>query len=174
MKIHEKDFGAFLSNEKIEARIDEIAAEIESKYKGKRPLFVGLLNGAFMFASEIFKRITIDCEISFVKVASYEGMNSSGDVKKMIGLNANVFNRDVILVEDIVDTGLTLENILKEFEELGTASLEVATLLSKPDAHKTKLNLKYVGFEIPDEFVVGFGMDYDGLGRNLKDIYKIK
>lgn len=172
MIIKEKSFEKYLDYESIQFRIKVLAELINEDYKHTKPLFVAVLNGSFMFAADLMKEITIPCEISFVKVASYEEMESTGNVKQLIGLNENIFKRDVIIVEDIIDTGKTITKILSEFKSLGTNSVEVLTLLRKPLS--SEIPLKYVGFEIKDDFVLGYGLDFDGLGRNLKDLYKLE
>lgn len=173
MKVHDKHFEVYLSEEIIQARIHEMAAAINHDYAGKRPLFIAILNGSFMFASDLFKHLNIEAELCFIKLASYKGMKSSGNVVTSIGLEDDLFGRDVIIVEDIVDTGKTLHNFLPKLEHQQPRSLKIATFLNKPDATEYKLKLDYVGFEIPNKFVVGYGLDYDGLGRNLKEIYQL-
>jgi hypoxanthine phosphoribosyltransferase len=174
MVVKDKTFRKYIGREDIEKKIKGLASIINTDYKEKKPLFIAILNGSFMFASDLLKEIKIDCEISFVKVASYEDMESSGNVKQLIGLNENIFNKDVIIVEDIIDSGRTIVKIIEEFRSLGASSVEVITLLQKEKSKNIDVNLKYVGFEIPDLFVVGYGLDYDGLGRNTKDIFQLK
>ncbi len=174
MKIKGKSFEVLISEEDLLKRVKLIADEINRDYGGMNPLFVGILNGAFMFVSDIMKRISLQSEISFIKLASYTKMTSSGSVKELIGLNDNIFNRHVIVLEDIIDSGNTISTVLDEFKSRGAASVEVATLLLKPKALKVDLDIKYIGFEIRDEFVVGYGLDYDGLGRNSSAIYQLK
>jgi len=174
MIVKDKAFEKYIGQEELAKKTKAIAQQINSDYKGKKPLFIAILNGSFMFAADLMKEIEIESEISFVKVASYEEMESSGNVKQLIGLNENIFNKDVIIIEDIIDTGRTITKILDEFKSLGANSVEVATLLQKPKSAEASEQLKYIGFEIPDKFVVGYGLDYDGLGRNLKDIYQLK
>ena len=174
MKIKDKEFEILISDDQIQKRVKEIADQINDEYHDKDPIFLAILNGSFMFASDLMKEIDIPSRISFIKVASYYHTASTGEVKKLIGLHEDITQRNVIIVEDIVDTGFTLE---KTMEEVGTAnpsSVEVATVLLKPDALKREVDLKYVGFEIPDDFVIGYGLDYDGYGRNYRDIYQIK
>lgn len=173
MRIKDKEFNILLKYAQIEQRIVDLGSQISTDYQNSTPLFIVILNGAFMFASDLFKNLTIEAEISFIKVASYEKLSSSGDIKLLLGLNQPLFQRDIIILEDIVDTGITMINLLENFRERGPKSVEIATLLFKPDALTEKIDLKYVGFEIPDHFVVGYGLDYDGLGRNLKDIYQL-
>lgn len=174
MVVKDKEFQKYISSEEIHQKIKTLAEQINNDYKDKKPLFIAILNGSFMFAADLFKEVKIPCEISFVKVASYEEMESTGNVKQLIGLNENIFNKDVIIIEDIIDTGRTIAKILEEFRSLGASSVEVVTLLQKPEANKSGEKLKYIGFNIPEKFVVGYGLDYDGLGRNLKDIYQLK
>jgi len=174
MKVHDKEFDKFIDEGKINDRVKEIAKQINKDYKGKTPLFIAILNGSFMFAADLMKEVTIPSEISFVRVASYEDMQSSGDIKKLIGLSENIFNREVIVIEDIIDSGLTMSKMLEEFTSLGAKNVSIASLLTKPDNMKLEIEVKYLGFEIPNKFVVGYGLDYDGLGRNLKDIYQLK
>lgn len=173
IKVHDKIFETFISEETIQNRIKEIAAAITKDYKGKKPLFIGILNGVFMFAADLFKHIEIDAEICFIKLVSYQGMKSSGSVITSIGISEDLYGKDVILLEDIVDTGRTLHQFLPKLLHQQPASLRIATLLHKPDATQFPLTIDYLGFTIPDKFVVGYGLDYDGLGRNLKEIYQL-
>ena len=173
MKIKDKSFEVLISEEDLQERIKILANKINKDYKGMNPLFVGILNGAFMFVADIMKRISLESEISFIKLASYTKMTSSGAVKELIGLNDNIFNRNVIVLEDIIDSGNTISTVLKEFKSRGASSVEVATLLLKPEALKVDIDIKYIGFEIGNEFVVGYGLDYDGLGRNSSAIYQL-
>lgn len=174
MVINNKKFTKYISKEDIEKKVKSLSRKINKDYQDKRPLFIAILNGSFMFASDLLKEIKIDCEISFVKVASYEEMESSGNVKQLIGLNENIFKRDVVIIEDIIDTGRTINKIREEFISLGALTVEVASLLQKPKSKDAGVKLKYLGFDIPDKFVVGYGLDYDGIGRNNKDIYQVK
>ncbi|RYY86966.1 MAG: hypoxanthine phosphoribosyltransferase [Chitinophagaceae bacterium] len=174
IKLHDKTFDSYLSEATIQDRIRELAAQIDQDYQGKRaPLFIGILNGAFMFAADLFKHLTIDAEISFIKLASYSGTKSTGRVVTAIGLDQDLIGRDVIIIEDIVDTGKTLAEFLPQLQHNQPASLRIATLLHKPEATQFDLTLDYVGFAIPNKFVVGYGLDYDGLGRNLREIYQL-
>ena len=174
IRVHDKDFEIFLSEKEIQARVKEIAAAVDKDYEGKKPLFIAILNGSFMFASDLFKQLHIDAEITFIKLISYKGMKSSGKVITSIGLEDDLFGRHVVIVEDIVDTGKTLYDFLPKLKHQQPASMKIATLLHKPEATKFPLTLDYVGFSITDRFVVGYGLDYDGLGRNLKEIYQVK
>jgi len=174
MNINNKEFYPFISSDEIIERVELIGSQISKDYSDKNPLFVAVLNGAFMFASDLMKCVNIRSEISFVKLASYQAMETTGNIQKMIGLKENLEGRHVVIIEDIVDTGNTMAFFVKALAKSHPASIEIATLLFKPQALKNHLNLKYVGFEIPSKFVVGYGLDYDGYGRNLKDIYQLK
>ena len=173
IKVHDKSFEIYLSEEKIQQRIREMAAVINKEYAGRRPLFIAILNGSFMFASDLFKQLDIEAELCFIKLASYKGMKSSGNVITSIGLEVDLFGKEVIIVEDIVDTGKTLHHFLPKLLHQQPKSLKIASLLHKPEATEYPLTLDYVGFDIPNKFVVGYGLDYDGLGRNLKEIYQL-
>jgi hypoxanthine phosphoribosyltransferase len=173
IKVHDKSFDTYLSEEVIQNRIKEMAAEINRDYAGTKPLFIAILNGSFMFASDLFKQLSINAEICFIKLASYKGMKSSGNVVTSIGLEDDLFGKDVVIVEDIVDTGKTLHNFLPKLLHQQPKSLKIASLLHKSEATEYPLQLDYIGFDIPNKFVVGYGLDYDGLGRNLKEIYQL-
>lgn len=173
IKVHDKSFETYLSEETILQKVKEIAVAVSKDYAGKRPLFIAILNGSFMFASDLFKQLTIEAELCFIKLASYKGMKSSGNVVTSIGLEDDLFGKDVIIVEDIVDTGKTLHNFLPKLHHQQPKSLKIATLLHKSEATEYPLELNYIGFDIPNKFVVGYGLDYDGLGRNLKEIYQL-
>jgi hypoxanthine phosphoribosyltransferase len=173
IKVHDKSFEIYLSEETIQQRVRELAASINNDYAGKRPLFIAILNGSFMFASDLFRHLTIEADICFIKLASYKGMKSSGKVITSIGLEEDLFGKEVIIIEDIVDTGKTLHNFLPKLMHQQPKSLKIAALLHKPEATEYPLTLNYVGFDIPNKFVVGYGLDYDGLGRNLKEIYQL-
>jgi hypoxanthine phosphoribosyltransferase len=171
--VHDKVFETYLAEEVIQKRVKEMAVAINADFHGMRPLFIAILNGSFMFAADLFKSITIEADICFIKLASYKGMKSSGKVVTSIGLEEDLFNREVIILEDIVDTGKTLHNFLPKLEHQQPKILKIATLLHKPAATEYPVTLDYIGFKIPDKFVVGYGLDYDGLGRNLKEIYQL-
>lgn len=173
IRVHDKEFVPYLSSEEIEVQVQRVADEINKDYAGKRPLFVAILNGAFIFASDLLKKVNLEAEICFIKLASYKGVKSTGKVITAIGLDAELYGRDVIIVEDIVDTGKTLSQFLPQLEHHHPASLKVASLLHKPDACVHPIKIDYLGFTIPDKFVVGYGLDYDGLGRNTKEIYQL-
>jgi hypoxanthine phosphoribosyltransferase len=174
IKIHDKNFQLFIPYEKIHATVEKMAERMNNDLAGKNPLFICILNGSFMFAAELFKRISlVETEISFVKLASYYGDKTTGEVKQLIGLNENIEGRTVVVLEDIVDSGLTIDNIHAQLNEMNPRKVLIATLLLKPDALKKKVQLDYIGMEIPNDFIVGYGLDYDGHGRNLIDIYSI-
>lgn len=173
IQVHDKIFIPYLSADEISEQVCRVALEINRDYEGKKPLFIGILNGAFIFAGDLFKEITVEAEIGFIKLASYKGVKSTGKVITAIGLDADLYNRDVIIIEDIVDTGKTLSQFLPQLEHHHPASLKIASLLHKPDAMIHPIKIDYLGFTIPDKFVIGYGLDYDGLGRNLKEIYQI-
>ena len=174
IKVHDKEFETYLSSKSIQLRVKEMADAINKDYSGKKPLFIAILNGSFMFAADLFRHLTINAELCFIKLASYKGMKSSGKVVTSIGLEEDIFGKDVVIVEDIVDTGKTLQRFLPKLIHQQPKSLKIAALLHKPDATEFPLKLDYVGFTIPNKFVVGYGLDYDGLGRNLKEIYQLK
>jgi hypoxanthine phosphoribosyltransferase len=173
IKLHDKTFDTYLSAESIQEKIRGIAADISRDYQGRKPLFLAILNGSFMFAADLFRHLTIDAEICFIKLASYKGMKSTGQIITAIGLDQDVFGRDIIIIEDIVDTGKTLHEFLPKLHHQQPASLKIASLLHKPEATVFPLEIEYLGFSIPNKFVVGYGLDYDGLGRNLKEIYQL-
>lgn len=174
IKIHDKEFVKTIPAEEIAAQVKRVAEDINRDYAGKRPLLLGVLNGSFMFVSDLMKNLNIECEISFVKFSSYEGSDTTGTVKQMIGLAESIEGRDVIIVEDIVDTGLTMHKMLETLAGRNPASLAIASLFVKPARLRVPVDVKYSAFEIPDRFIVGYGLDYDGLGRNLPDVYDVK
>ena len=171
--ILDKKFREIITADAIDERINEMAREINNDFSGREAVFLGILNGAFLFAAEIFKRIEVKSKISFVKLASYEGTRSSGSVKELIGWNEDISNMNIIILEDIVDTGHTLERIVGELRVRNVAEIKVATLLFKPDAYEKNIPVDYIGFKIPSDFVVGYGLDYDGYGRNLPSVYTL-
>lgn len=173
VQLHDKRFSVSIAADKIDNAVQQVADQINTDYKGKNPLFLVVLNGAFMFASDLFKKLTIDCEVSFVKLSSYSGTSSTHVVRELIGLDEALTNRDVIVVEDIIDTGITMENTIQKLKHLQAADVKIVTLLYKPLAFQKDYPIDYIGIEIPNDFIVGYGLDYDGLGRNLPDIYKI-
>ncbi|MCK6649010.1 MAG: hypoxanthine phosphoribosyltransferase [Bacteroidia bacterium] len=169
--LKDKTFRVHIPASDINKAVGEVAHRINLELKDKKPLFLAVLNGSFMFASDLLKKITIDCEISFVKVSSYHGTSTTGSVKSLIGLNEDIKGRTIVIIEDIVDTGLTMEKVLKELEVMEPAEVRICTLLYKPEAFRKKFDLDYVAIVVPNDFLVGYGLDYDGLGRNLPDIY---
>jgi hypoxanthine phosphoribosyltransferase len=173
IKVHDKSFETYLSEKTIQQRVKELAAAINKDYEGKRPLFIAILNGSFMFASDLFRNLTIEAELCFIKLASYKGMKSSGKVTTSIGLEEDIYGKDIIIVEDIVDTGKTLHIFLPKLLHQQPKSLKIAALLHKSEATEYPMVIDYIGFDIPNKFVVGYGLDYDGLGRNLKEIYQL-
>ena len=173
LKVHDKEFKPYLSAQQIHEQIQRIAKEIDRDYAGKKPLFIAILNGSFMFASDLFKEITIEAEICFIKLASYKGTRSTGQVITAIGLDEDIYGRDVIILEDIVDTGNTLSQLLPQLEHHHPSSIKIVTLLHKPDALVHPIKIDYLGFKVPDKFLLGFGLDYDGLGRNIKEIFQL-
>jgi hypoxanthine phosphoribosyltransferase len=174
LKVLDKTFVSYLDATAIEKEVSRMASEISRDYQDKNPLFIAILNGAFMFASDLFKKITIPAEISFIKLASYKGTKSTGNVITAIGLETDVYGRDVIILEDIVDTGKTLSVYLPQLMHQQPASLKICSLLHKKEATTHPLNIDYLGFEIPNLFVVGYGLDYNGFGRNLNQIMQLE
>jgi hypoxanthine phosphoribosyltransferase len=173
IKVHDKEFVPYLTSGEIEEQVQRMATEINNDYVGKKPLFIAILNGAFIFAADLFKKINVEAEVCFIKLASYKGVKSTGKVITAIGLDVELYGRDIIIVEDIVDTGKTLSQFLPQIEHQHPASLKIAALLHKPDAMIHPIKIDYLGFTIPNKFVVGYGLDYDGLGRNIKEIYQL-
>lgn len=173
VQVKDKKFELYISESEIQKSIQQVAERINTDYKGEEVIFVGVLNGAFMFAADLMKDIHLTCEISFVKVTSYKGTSSTGNVHELIGLNTDIKDKNVIILEDIVDSGLTLNKLYSMLDHNAPKSVEVATLLYKPDAFQGKFPPKYVGLEIPTKFIVGYGLDYMEVGRNTRDIYKI-
>lgn len=172
MKIKDLEFKKFIPAAKIEEKIKRLAAEINTDYKDKTPLLLPILNGSFIFAADLIRELKLDCRVSFVKHSSYQGTQSTGQLNTLIGLNESLFGQDLIILEDIMDTGLTLSKVIEELSGLGTRSVEIITLIRKSPAREHAVQPKYIGFDIENEFVVGYGLDYDGFGRNLKDIYR--
>jgi len=172
--VHDKVFTPFIPEDTIRTRVTELAKTISQDYAGKKPLLLGILNGSFIFAADLFRGLTIDAEISFIKLASYKGTSSTGNVVTAIGMEEDIHGRHVILVEDIIDTGKTISSFLPEIHHRQPASVKIATFLKKPDALKYDLQSDYCAFEIENKFVVGYGLDYDGLGRNLPGLFILK
>jgi hypoxanthine phosphoribosyltransferase len=173
IQIKDKKFRLSIPEAEIQAAVRKVAEDINRDIAGKNPLFICVLNGAFMFAGDLMKNVNIPCEITFVKLSSYDGLYTTGTVKEVIGLNESVVGRNVVIVEDIVDTGITMERILSSLRAKGANEIKIATFLQKPDALQRDITVDYVAMKIPNDFIVGYGLDYDGYGRNLKDIYTV-
>ncbi len=169
--IHGHTFKVKITSAEIQKAVGDIARQINTDLKDKKPLFLAVLNGAFMFAADLMKKVNIECEISFMKLASYEGTATTGKVQQLIGINEEIKGRSVVIVEDIVDTGNTIEDILEQLKDLGAAEIKIATLLFKPEAYTKTFPIEYVAIVVPNDFLVGYGLDYNGYGRNLSDIY---
>jgi hypoxanthine phosphoribosyltransferase len=174
IRLGDKTFIPYLSEEIIQEAVKRVANQLTADMKGKDPLFLVVLNGSFVFAADLVRNYPAPCEVSFVKLASYEGVSSTGKVKELVGMNESIEGRNLVVVEDIVDSGNTIEHILEDLKSKNPASVAVATFLLKPDVFKKDFKIQYVGLEIPNDFIVGYGLDYNGLGRNLRDIYVIK
>lgn len=172
--VHDKCFIPYLSEEDITEKVKQLAAKINNDYQGKTPLFISILNGSFMFSADLFKHLTIEAEICFIKLASYKGTKSSGQVITAIGLDTDIHGRDIIILEDIIDTGKTLNQFLPQVFNQQPSSLKIAVLLHKPEATVYPVKIDYTCFSIPDKFVLGYGLDYNGLGRNLPQLYRLK
>ncbi|HQO50970.1 MAG TPA: hypoxanthine phosphoribosyltransferase [Bacteroidales bacterium] len=173
IKVHDKEFEIYIPQDQIERAIRKVADQINRDYAGKNPLFLIVLNGAFMFAAELFKNVEIECEISFVKLSSYHGTESTSVVRELIGLDHSVSGRNIVLVEDIIDSGLTMLFTIDKLRKLEAADVKIATLLFKPKAFKYDYPIDYIGIEIPNDFIIGYGLDYNEHARNLPDIYRI-
>ena len=173
IQIHDKQFALSISENEIQAAVRRVGEDINRDLSDSNPLFICVLNGAFMFAGDLMKTVNFPCEITFIKLSSYEGLYTTGNVKEVMGLNESVVGRNVIVVEDIVDTGITMEKIINSLNAKGAKSIKVATFLQKPDALQRDIQVDYVAMKIPNQFIVGYGLDYDGYGRNLKEIYTV-
>ncbi|MDR0940366.1 MAG: hypoxanthine phosphoribosyltransferase [Mediterranea sp.] len=173
IQIKDKQFAVSIKAQDIQAEVIRVAGEINRDLAGQCPLFLSVLNGSFMFTSDLLKHITIPCEVSFVKLASYQGVTSTGVIKEVIGLNEDISGRTIVIVEDIVDTGLTMQRLLETLGTRNPAAIHIASLLLKPDKLKVDLDIEYVAMRIPNDFIVGYGLDYDGFGRNYPDIYTV-
>jgi hypoxanthine phosphoribosyltransferase len=174
VRLADKQFEVYITEEELRMEVKSLAKQINSEFAGQEVVFIGVLNGAFMFASDLIKEINLDCQISFVKMSSYRGTRTSGMVEELIGLNTELQGRNVILLEDIIDTGLTIDKIIGLVDAQKPKTVRICTLLYKPTAFKGQNKPHFVGFSIPDAFVVGYGLDYMELGRNLKEVYQIK
>lgn len=174
VRILDKDFDLFIDADTIQESIKQVAKKLNEDLKDKDPVFIAILNGSFMFAGDLMKHVTVPSEITFVRIASYQGLTSTHKSKQILGLKENITDRTIVILEDIVDTGHTLEGLMNEFEKHHPKEIKVATLLFKPKALVKNVKPDYVALEIPNDFIVGYGLDYDGYGRNLQNIYKIK
>ncbi|HEX9151946.1 MAG TPA: hypoxanthine phosphoribosyltransferase [Flavobacterium sp.] len=174
IQLHDKQFVPFISAKEIDFAIEKMVAQIEDDFGDEIPVFIGVLNGSFMVVSDFMKRYKKPCEVSFIKTSSYEGTSSTNEVKQLIGLNQDLTGRSVIIIEDIVDTGNTLVALKEAFKKQNVKHFKIATLFFKPEAYTKDMKIDYVGIRIPNKFIVGFGLDYDGLGRNLPEVYKLK
>jgi hypoxanthine phosphoribosyltransferase len=173
INVKDKKFELYLSYDIIQKRITEIARDLSIQLKEKDPLFVGILNGSFMFASDLLRQLSFDARITFLKLASYQGTKTTGTVTQLIGLNQSIIGEHVVILEDIIDTGLTIEHIINQLSEYKPTSVSIVTLLLKSGSYQKDIKIDYVGFEVPNDFIVGFGLDYEGYGRNYRDIYKV-
>ena len=173
VQVKDKHFESFIPEERIQQEVTRIAQQMNEELADKDPIFLGILNGAFMFASDLYKQITFPCQITFLKLTSYSGTKSTGTVKQLIGINFDLKDRVVVVLEDIVDTGITLETIIRQLSGYEPAEIKVATFLHKPEATIRDVKLDYVGMEIPNDFILGYGLDYDGYGRNYSEIYQL-
>lgn len=173
VKVHDRYFEPFIPEATIQREVKRIAGEMNHDLASRDPIFLGILNGAFMFASDLYKQLDFPCQITFLKLASYSGTQSTGSVKQLIGINRELKNRVVVVLEDIVDTGVTLETIIRQLSGFEPADIKVATFLHKPDATVREVKLDYVGISIPNNFILGYGLDYEGYGRNFREIYQL-
>jgi hypoxanthine phosphoribosyltransferase len=171
LKLKDKTFRISIPAKDIDKSVAAVADQINNDLRDKHPLFLCVLNGSFMFAADLMKKLSIQCEISFIKVSSYQGTSTTGSVKQLIGLGDDLKGRHVVIVEDIVDTGITIANVVEQLKKMEPAGIRVATLLYKPEAYTKDIKIDYVAITVPNDFLVGYGLDYDGLGRNLPDIY---
>lgn len=173
IRVHDKEFAPSIPAEEIMQQVHRVAEEINKDYEGQQPLFLVVLNGAFVFAADLMREISVPAEVSFVKLASYEGTSSTGTVREVIGLNTDITGRPIIIVEDIVESGITMAHMIETLKKQNPKSIDICTLLVKPEKLEVKLDIRYTAMEIPNDFILGYGLDYDGLGRGLKDIYTI-
>ena len=170
IRVHDKEFAPYISAAEIETAVKKLARQLDEDYQGKNPLFIAILSGSFMFAADLFKHVNIPAEICFIKLASYKGTKSTGNVITSIGLDVDLHERDVVILEDIIDTGKTMHAFLPQLEHQQPRSLKICVLLHKPESMVHPVGIDYLGFTIPDRFVVGYGLDYDGYGRNLPEL----
>jgi len=173
IRVKDKDFELAIPAEKILIEVHKLAARINEDLEGQNPLFLCVLNGSFIFAADLLKKVNIDCEISFIKLASYQGTSSTGDVRTVLGLDGEIKDRTIVIIEDIVDTGNTIVALVEQLNLFSPKDIKIATLLFKPDAYEKDIHIDYIALEVPNEFLVGYGLDYDGMGRNLESIYSV-
>lgn len=171
--IKDKEFEIYIDAEKIQEAVSVLAERINEDFKGENPLFISVLNGSFIFAADLLKKVNIDCGISFIKLASYQGTSSTGDVRTLVGLDEDIRDRSVIIIEDIVDTGNTIVHLVEQLKALNPRQIKIATLLFKPASYNKDIHIDYKALEVPNDFLVGYGLDYDGLGRNHEHIYSL-
>jgi hypoxanthine phosphoribosyltransferase len=174
IQLHDKQFVPFISAKEIDFAIAKMVSQVEADFADETPIFVGVLNGAFMVVADFVKQYKKPCEVSFIKMASYEGTSSTNEVKQLIGINQDFTGRSVVIIEDIVDTGNTLVELKELFKQQNVKHFKIATLFFKPEAYQKDIKIDYIGIRIPNKFIVGYGLDYDGLGRNLPEVYKLK
>lgn len=173
IQVKDLKFAVSLSEEQIQAEVKRVAAEINRDYAGQEPVFLAVLNGSFIFAADLLREVTLPCEISFVRLASYQGVSTTGEIREVIGLNMDITGRPVIILEDIVDTGLTMAHMIDTLKRHNPGSIDICTLLLKPGKLQVDLDIRYCCLQIPNDFIVGYGLDYDGFGRNTKEIYTL-
>ena len=173
IKVKDKNFEVSIPAETLHREIVRVASEINRDYEGREPIFLPVLNGSFIFAADLLREVCLPCEISFIKLASYQGTQSTGTIREVIGLAQDITGRDVIIVEDIIDSGLTMAHMIETLQKHNPASIKVCSLLVKPAALKVQIPIHYRAMDIPNDFIVGYGLDYDGFGRNTKDIYTL-
>ena len=173
IRVKDKTFAVSIPREQIEKEVKRVAAEISRDYEGREPVFLAVLNGSFIFAADLMREVDLPCEISFVRLASYQGVTTTGEIREIMGLSIDITGRPVIIVEDIVDTGLTMAHMLETLQKHNPASVDICTMLLKPGKLQVDLDIRYCAMQIPNDFIVGYGLDYDGYGRNTKDIYTL-
>ena len=173
IQVKDKRFAVSIPSERIQAEVKRVAEQINKEYEGQSPIFLAVLNGSFVFAADLLREITLPCEVSFVRLASYQGVSTTGTIREIMGLNLDITGRPIIIVEDIVDTGLTMAHMLETLKTHNPSSIDICTLLLKPGKLQVDLDIRYCCLQIPNDFIVGYGLDYDGFGRNTKDIYTL-
>ena len=173
IQVKDKRFAVSIPSERIQAEVKRVAEQINKEYEGQSPIFLAVLNGSFVFAADLLREITLPCEVSFVRLASYQGVSTTGTIREIMGLNLDITGRPIIIVEDIVDTGLTMAHMLETLKTHNPSNIDICTLLLKPGKLQVDLDIRYCCLQIPNDFIVGYGLDYDGFGRNTKDIYTL-